>query len=236
MYTNGVESIACYNPDRKTITVIVDLVGKQKIKFSSSRSIFNFLILAATLLVSYYFLSYIWVIVVFTATSLILELLGTDFAPWHGAEHKALDAYERTRKCNLATARKASPISEDCGTRFMAARHIFNFTLFAVCLILHFAGVGQVVTLIFPLGLLVSPIVSRYPFFAQSSLVWFFSKRFQKWFFVREPNEDQLLTAHYALSELLRALGLLHKRSSDAPVDLPRKKVIQLSNKEAIRS
>lgn len=121
-------------------------------------------------------------------------------APWHGAEHMAIAAYEKRATADLAAIVKESPVHEKCGGRLV---------LPAICglaiasLVSHGLAMSS-----FILSLLVWECVlwvdtlkgwNKVPGFSHAS---FF---LQKYVTTRKPGERELRTAQRALQELIAA-------------------------------
>ncbi len=120
-------------------------------------------------------------------------------AKWHGAEHMVIDAYIDTGKCDFESTLRSSPISSNCGGRFV----IIMFTVLFVTTIflppelrwLNSAAILSIFTWpnLVDRRLCCNRVVG--------ALNWFL----QRFFTTAEPGVKELTTAHEAMRGLLEA-------------------------------
>ncbi len=124
-------------------------------------------------------------------------------APWHGAEHKVIEAYQQTGTTDLELARATSPISDQCGGRIavlLLAGLIPIFTLWiAIDLDDRTAfNVALCSTVaVFMLGMIFPRKTMK--------IAVRLSRRLQRHLTVKEPGEKELWTAHCAITELVKS-------------------------------
>lgn len=143
-----------------------------------------------------------WITVVtFGIFQIVFPRIGV--APWHGAEHKVIEAYRKTGKNDLEEARRMSPVTDRCG-----ARVFFAIVLAFAVLLAIFHGYDRLVrtphlwfdTLVAMIG-----AIFMGPFcLAELNVCKWLSRGLQEALTVREPNEVQLKTAYLALDALLK--------------------------------
>lgn len=135
---------------------------------------------------------------------------GTSCAGFHGAEHKAINAFRKWReKYNITKANEFTVISKLCGTNIEALYILFAFYNFVLIFSIAFAkgfiltAVMWLISWIFVwilLHLKNTTSIYRFCFYIGGKYV-------QKYFTVREPLPHELLTAHCAMLGLLSAYG-----------------------------
>lgn len=157
---------------------------------------------------------WVWVVILWVnfLASNIWDLLGLKkyAASWHGAEHKVIGAYWATGQWDLETARSFSSINTKCGGGVFLGQIILLFFLSIIFLLAPYLFLALAVMVILVLWL--APIaVSLLALLTPN----FLNRAFQKAFTIEEPNELQLLTAHYALMGLLYAHGKIRELPKD---------------------
>lgn len=142
---------------------------------------------------------------------------------YHGAEHKVIASYEETKRYDITTAKQYSPVHRLCGTRLDGFLFVLSLVNLLVILIGSYWSWGYwlwVVVWLIVLGIY-SPSFLSWP---SMHLIEFIGKYTQRFFTVREPLLEELLTAHCAL------LGLLKAHGED--VDMPQGVVLEDKRRE----
>jgi len=121
-------------------------------------------------------------------------------ANWHGAEHMAIAAYERTSATDIQGITQESPIHDKCGGRLLLP--LLVGMIMASFIAKNFA-VSETIVFIAILECLlwVDKLIGwdKIPLTSQAS------RLLQKWVTTRYPGEQELKTAQCALQELVNA-------------------------------
>ncbi len=126
--------------------------------------------------------------------------LGRSIASWHGAEHMAISAFDRDGSVSLEAIAKESPVHDSCGGRLVLPLVAAMF-------------LGGFVATYFDLPTAISILVAlECTFWVDSLIGWdkipgtsHFSRFLQRSVTTRQPGKIELLTAHIALRELVKA-------------------------------
>ncbi len=120
-------------------------------------------------------------------------------APWHGAEHMAIAAYQRTGATSLAAFQQESPVHPKCGGRFFLPIVVLQVVAAFSATSLWFGHplffFGAVLECTLWLDKLVG--LDRLPITAQAS------RLLQQYVTTRQPTQKELRTAQVALRKLL---------------------------------
>jgi len=119
---------------------------------------------------------------------------------WHGAEHKAITAYEELGKTSLRHSRKASSIQPKCGGRLALP---FILSAWVSSIVAPHTGYGTIVCQLIGVEVVlwIDRLIGweRIPFFSHASIL------LQKWVTTKDPGEKELRTAKVTLEALIDA-------------------------------
>lgn len=123
-------------------------------------------------------------------------------APWHGAEHKAIDAWERFGSYEMEDIKRGQRVQKYCGTRIGALYMIFTATVGLAGYVLNlslwwYLAIFAVGGIFFGTGWAYNAALSQ-------SVVWL-SDLLQKYITTKEPSEKELRTAQAAIKALVEA-------------------------------
>lgn len=142
-------------------------------------------------------LSFVLVVACYALVAILAKMF---IAPWHGAEHMAIKAYNRTKSADYSVIRKENPIADACGHRF------YTPIVAGSILINELVGIYGFVPLV--LKLIVVELVfrfddllpwSRVPVMAQAS------RLLQRFATTTYPHTLALFTAQAAIEQLMLA-------------------------------
>lgn len=205
MYTDKVESVAEYVQKKEIITLQIRYIkhGKKCLKNTSRDLIFVGAILGITYALDFLFgkipASIItWALIIGIIISHVWRM-----APWHGAEHKVIEAYWQTGKSYSQVLKNFSPVSDRCGARLLPT----VLLILCIAIGLSFFITSWIVLLLCILGmtLLTSRPSRLIGLFSENRFAVWLSRLLQKIATVREPNAVQLRTARIAMLGLRRA-------------------------------
>ena len=135
----------------------------------------------------------------------IFALRGSDLAAYHGAEHKAIGAYER----GLADAADATKEHERCGSNLvvpmLVASLVGNLLLRTV--VKRPGQIAQLVASLVGTGAAIELFIwaERHPDSRFTTAIRWPGFEIQRHFVTREPTDEQLDVSRAALAEILRA-------------------------------
>lgn len=136
----------------------------------------------------------------FSLCQILMTESSHGYQKWHGAEHKAIAAYENHRRWDLKTIRAMPRETIFCGTRFMSGDLTFNFLLALCALIWDWFFVLNWVGLF--LIRMISPFFDRFNLFFYPPVSWI-NILIQYFFTTSEPGDKELATAQTALFALI---------------------------------
>ena len=152
--------------------------------------IFYLIILAIMVLITAYSLIYLFKRVLFKLKSTL---------EYHGAEHKILNAYEKSTKIDFDAVKKASRISRWCGTELT----VFFFLLYALLSIfIHYESIVFLVSFSMAYEIFILRKGDKIPVISLLFKLGYFCQRA---FFTREPSDDKLQAALDSFNVLLKA-------------------------------
>lgn len=140
---------------------------------------------------------------VFTALPVLFVIGGIYFlrkyiAPWHGAEHMAISAYQKSGKTDVETIKNGNRIDPHCGGRFLLPFLLVGVASYYLSSRFHF---NQFLCYLVSLEIVlwIDRFIGwwRIPGFAQAS------RLLQKHITTAEPSGYELALAHHALKSLV---------------------------------
>jgi uncharacterized protein YqhQ len=129
------------------------------------------------------------------------------FAPWHGAEHMAIAAYERSGATSLEAIERESPVNAKCGTRFAFPMIVAQILVVKITNGLFAGELASFAGLIFFFLITLECLLwidfwfglDKLPVTRQVSYL------VQRYIVTRRPGEIELRTAQLAMIQLITA-------------------------------